>query len=99
MAHESEPNLPDIEVPIHNGLNPVDLRWFVRKCGLMDENRCGVEGEDRSKKCHGCLGNGFLVDLSSIQIVVDAHPKRFGREDSSIRGPDSPKPWDADCSF
>jgi hypothetical protein len=101
MVHESAPNPPEpvaAEVLTSDGLPPVDLRWFIGRCGLTEDNSCRV-GEDRKRNCYGCLGKGFSVDLTAIGLVVAAHPEKFGQQDSFTRGPDAPKPWDPDYDF
>lgn len=75
--------------PFHHLLPPLDIRWWVSPCGLLSEHVCTVT--DR-RSCHGCLGNGFRVDLSSIEMVVSAHKKEFTH--LLIRGPQAPKPWE-----
>lgn len=80
-------------------LHPLDLRWFINRCGLENEKRCGVEPDPDVRRCYGCVGGGFNIALSTVALVVEAHPEIFGLEDSLVRGPIAPKPWDPDCEF
>lgn len=73
----------------------LDVRWFVFPCGLEEEHRCSPKQPRpvaNPSGCYGCLHNGFMADLSSIKIVVSAHPAEFGHR---VRGP-GPKPWDSE---
>lgn len=86
--HETSREVSDMQP------HPLDLRWFVNICMLDEEHRCGSSGNIEGHECNGCLHNGFSMDLSTIRMVVSAHPDQF--RERMIHGPDSPKPWDTD---